>query len=116
MSEHTREFCSRQGRELMSSVLAQHPGVFSALLQKTADSIKHVGRVRTVTSVCMWVLCTSTLMVLYCILHEYALPLIMCVVYECIDCRKVCSEWVRLKISGEFEDHVRAQITSHGLC
>ena len=49
MSEHTREFCSRQGRELMSSVLAQHPGVFSALLQKTADSIKHVGRVRTVT-------------------------------------------------------------------
>ena len=41
-----------------------------------------------------------------CVLLEYVLPLIMCVVYEYIDGLKVCSVWVRLKISGEFEDRV----------
>ena len=58
-----------------------------------------------------------------CVLLEYVLPLIMCVVYEYIDGLKVCFVRVSLKISGEFDDRVwvyiicvGAQITPQSLC
>ena len=42
---HTREFCSKPGRELLSSIAAQHPSVLSMLLKVTKDSMDSIGMV-----------------------------------------------------------------------
>ncbi|KAK6177743.1 hypothetical protein SNE40_015786 [Patella caerulea] len=41
--DHTREFCSKVGRELLSGILEKHPYTFSVLLQSVRKNMKQIG-------------------------------------------------------------------------
>jgi hypothetical protein len=43
---HTRELCSKPGRELLASIATKHPCVISTLLQTAHGSMERVGMVR----------------------------------------------------------------------
>ncbi|CAH1788011.1 unnamed protein product [Owenia fusiformis] len=45
ISSHTREFCSKVGRELLSSIASEHPFIISELLHYVSDTISRVGMV-----------------------------------------------------------------------
>lgn len=43
---HTREFCSKVGRELLSSIIQTHPNAISFLLARVKDVINKLGKVK----------------------------------------------------------------------
>ena len=47
ISNHTREFCSKVGRELLSSIAQRHPFILSFLLQGVRDTVEKIGMVQT---------------------------------------------------------------------
>ena len=46
VKSHTRELCSKQGRDLLTSISYQHPFVLTNLLQITMTTMSHIGVVR----------------------------------------------------------------------
>ncbi len=45
ISNHTREFCSKMGRELLSSIAQRHPFILSSLLHSVQLTIGQIGMV-----------------------------------------------------------------------
>ena len=52
LCSHTRELCSKPGRQLLESVCSRHPSIISFLLRLTHDSLDRVGLVRTSQTMC----------------------------------------------------------------
>ena len=45
VTSETREFCSKNGRDLLSTIATVHPFVLSVLLKRVAETVQSVGKV-----------------------------------------------------------------------
>lgn len=45
MCSHTRDFCSKPGRELLASISLKHPFIISSVLNRVKNSMDKIGMV-----------------------------------------------------------------------
>ena len=45
VASETREFCSKNGRDLLSTIATVHPFVISVLMKRVAETVEIVGKV-----------------------------------------------------------------------
>ncbi|XP_064604344.1 ectopic P granules protein 5 homolog [Liolophura sinensis] len=54
ISSHTRDFCSKVGRELLSAMAAAHPFIISIIIQRLKDVLEETGMDDDVSEMCLY--------------------------------------------------------------